>query len=188
MWRFWAWHVFVQEWLFSWWYQGFFMFPTSVVNYCLFHWCQLWFSVRIPVLLLYYLCFSSSWIRKYNAMSARVLAIYVVLILLIPMQEKFLVTDVAKWVILVWWVFTCHVHILLEWMAKRLLFCPWNNIIVHIWFSECVHILSAFFSYFNCISFFFLNSVTSMWFLMVSQRLISLLLLSTNIVPFLLTS
>ncbi|KAK5771301.1 hypothetical protein PVK06_047497 [Gossypium arboreum] len=42
--------------------------------------------------------------RKYNAMSARVLAICVVLILLIPMQEKFLVTDVAKWVILV-----CHV-------------------------------------------------------------------------------
>ncbi|KAJ6309390.1 hypothetical protein OIU77_015192 [Salix suchowensis] len=40
--------------------------------------------------------------RKYNATSARVLAIYVVLPLVLIVWDKFLATDVVNWVILVW--------------------------------------------------------------------------------------
>jgi len=57
----------------------------------------------------YHYCFLSSSFfnflssfRKYNATSARVLAIYVVLPLVMMVQEKFLATDVVNWVILVW--------------------------------------------------------------------------------------
>ncbi|KAJ6309392.1 hypothetical protein OIU77_015194 [Salix suchowensis] len=42
--------------------------------------------------------------RKYNATSARVLAIYVVLPLVLIVWDKFLATDVVNWVILVWQV------------------------------------------------------------------------------------
>ncbi|MBA0626675.1 hypothetical protein Godav_004303 [Gossypium davidsonii] len=52
---------------------------------------------------------------KYSVISARVLAIYVVLTLLIPVQEKFPVTDVANLVILV-----CHVVGHLEKLRKPL--------------------------------------------------------------------
>uniref|UniRef100_A0A6N2LKM3 Uncharacterized protein n=1 Tax=Salix viminalis TaxID=40686 RepID=A0A6N2LKM3_SALVM len=42
--------------------------------------------------------------KKYNATSARVLAIYVVLPLVLIVWDKFLATDVVNWVILVWQV------------------------------------------------------------------------------------
>jgi hypothetical protein len=57
----------------------------------------IWISFLIQCLKFFWSSF-----RKYNATSARVLAIYVVLPLVMIVWDKFLATDVVNWVILVW--------------------------------------------------------------------------------------